>query len=111
MDTASIKLDAKACQGLFANLLSRVGDLKDVPPLVTEVQDQYGRFNLWTASMAVFAPGQACLDFRLKDVPEARDLFVKHISILTTRIEQRMYCHTARAPGFHLLKPVFYMDY
>lgn len=95
MDTApeppprSINADAKKCQTLLTDLLYRLAQLDGIPPaLATALQDEYGRFNLWTATMAVFAPGQACLDFRLKDVPEASQLFVKQISILTTRLEQ-----------------------
>ncbi|KAK4221032.1 hypothetical protein QBC38DRAFT_429784, partial [Podospora fimiseda] len=45
-------------------------------------------FNLWTSSSAVFAPLQACPDFRLKDIPEATRLIVKHLNILCTRLEQ-----------------------
>jgi hypothetical protein len=84
----SIKAGAKACQTLFTSLLSRLSKVDDAPLPATGLQDEFGRFSLWTATMAVFAPDQACLDFRLKDVPEAGQLFVKHIGILTTRIEQ-----------------------
>ncbi len=89
----SIKADAKECQTLLTNLLNRLANREGVSPaLFTDLQDEYGRFNLWTATMAVFAPDQACLDFRLKDVPEASQLFVKQIGILTTRLEQCACC-------------------
>ncbi len=85
----SIKGEAKECQTLLASLLCRLSKIQDVPPaLVIQLQDEYGRFNLWTATMAVFAPDQVCLDFRLKDVPKASQLFVKQIGILTVRLQQ-----------------------
>ncbi|KAK4156583.1 hypothetical protein C8A00DRAFT_12506, partial [Chaetomidium leptoderma] len=90
MDTTtsqpSIKADAKTCQELFAGFLSLRSET--ILPLATSLQDEYGRFNLWATTMAVFAPDQACLDFRLKDVPEASELFIKQLGILATRIEQ-----------------------
>jgi len=88
----SIKADAKKCQSTLTSLLYRLAKLENVPlALATAVQDEYGRFNIWAATMAVFAPDQACLDFRLKDVPEASQLFVKQIGIFTTRLEQRTW--------------------
>jgi hypothetical protein len=83
---ASIVGQAQTCQKLFADVLSLpIGDLAGTG---SDLQDEYGRFNLWTATMAVFAPDQACLDFRLKDVPEASHLFIKQLGILATRIQQ-----------------------
>jgi hypothetical protein len=86
LSQSSIKGDAKECRELFADLLSLPSDA--IFSLATKLQDEYGRFNLWAATMAIFAPDQACLDFRLKDVPEARDLFIEQLGVLATRLEQ-----------------------
>ncbi|SPQ26065.1 96646e19-71bc-42f8-984e-ba6999d4dd5c [Thermothielavioides terrestris] len=82
----SIQMDAKTCQELFIGVLSLPSE--DIRPLATDLLDEYSRFNLWAATMAVFAQNEACLDYRLKDVPEASELFVKQLEILATRIEQ-----------------------
>jgi hypothetical protein len=84
----SIKAAAKTCQELFADALSL--PTKHLLPVGSDLQDEYGRFNLWTTTMSVFAPDQTCLDFRLKDVPEASHLFIKQLGILGTRVEQCM---------------------
>ncbi|KAK4244252.1 hypothetical protein C7999DRAFT_17466, partial [Corynascus novoguineensis] len=83
---SSIKAEARKCRKRFEDLLSLRSEA--ILPLATILQDEYGRFNLWAATLAVFAPYQACLDFRLKDVPEASDVFIKQLCILDTRIEQ-----------------------
>ncbi|KAK4224120.1 hypothetical protein QBC38DRAFT_458633 [Podospora fimiseda] len=83
----SIQVTARDCGEGFERLLSNTTDT-DQDHHLSDIEDQYGRFNLWTSSSAVFAPLQICLDFRLKDIPEATRLIVKHLNILSTRLEQ-----------------------
>ncbi|KAK3986500.1 hypothetical protein QBC44DRAFT_138858 [Cladorrhinum sp. PSN332] len=83
----SIQVTARGCRQGFGRLLSESSGVYQGSNL-THLQDEYGRFNLWVSSTAVFAPLQVCLDFRLKDLPEATRLIVKHLNIISTRLEQ-----------------------
>lgn len=80
-----IMTQAGKCRKRFEDLLSLRSDA--ILPLAMILQDEYGRFNLWAAMLAV-APYQACLDFRLKDIPEASNILIKQLRILDIRIGQ-----------------------
>ena len=52
------------------------------------VEDQYGRFNIWTSNIGVFARAHASMDYRLKEAADIRDLMVRLLETLLGHIEQ-----------------------
>jgi len=87
IDGESIQKLAEHCQKCFTELLTMPAG--DASMAGGGLQAEHGRFNLWASSVSVFGPSHACLDYRLQDVPEARDLFMAQLNILSTRLEQR----------------------
>ncbi|CAK7232994.1 hypothetical protein SEUCBS140593_008452 [Sporothrix eucalyptigena] len=44
-----------------------------------KMRDLIGRFNIWASNMGVFAAFHASLDYRLRDLEEAKVLMLEHL--------------------------------
>lgn len=53
-----------------------------------ELEDQLGRFNIWSGSLGVFAADTASADFRLKDDQDVKDVLISMITCLRKQVEQ-----------------------
>lgn len=80
----TISAEAIECKELFRDALA-VFQYED---RAMEMQDEFGRFNLWASNIAVFVPGQGSLDFRLIDMPEVKDQFLRQLGLLKWRLKQ-----------------------
>ena len=55
-------------------------------PFTTLLENQLGRFNLWTANTGVFAPLLLCFDYRLRDASEVRDILIDLLNSLSENL-------------------------
>lgn len=59
-------------------------------PAKDGLQDEFARFKLWFYNTGVFAEVQLSLDFRLREMPDIRGLFLSHLDTIYCRLTQRM---------------------
>lgn len=59
---------------------------------LNDVRDDFEQFRVWAKNLGVFAPGQASLDYRLRDATDLRDGFVLLLESLSTELMQCMFC-------------------
>lgn len=83
----TIGAEASKCKELFLDALEGLQS-EDRFFIGTVLQDEFGRFNLWASNIAVFVPGQGSLDFRLIDMPEVKDQFLRQLGLLKLRLIQ-----------------------
>lgn len=53
-----------------------------------ELEDQLGRFKIWSGSIGVFAADTASADFRLKDDQDVKDVLISMITCLREQVEK-----------------------
>ena len=75
MELALISAQVHKCLGSFEALSraisgSAVGQYQD-PAILVSLQDQAGRFRLWSGNMGAHQTGKAPLDYRLRNSREA----------------------------------------
>ncbi|KAK2778737.1 serine/threonine protein phosphatase [Colletotrichum kahawae] len=51
------------------------------------VEDQFARFSVWAATLRIFGANDTCLDHRLREASDLRDMVVGLLNILTHRIQ------------------------
>jgi len=81
-------------QGLLA-VLEQTGQVVNAR-LNLAFDEQYGRFNVWAGNLGVFARAHASLDYRLRDSPKAKDLFVSQLEGLQSYLERGMFDNKSR---------------
>lgn len=54
--------------------------------LKTSLHDQLGRFKIWAGNLGVFASSTASADYRLRDEPDLRDVFISMLNRLAERL-------------------------
>ncbi|KAH7125707.1 hypothetical protein B0J11DRAFT_312300 [Dendryphion nanum] len=59
------------------NITENVGTMHKGEEIVALIQNQTGRFNIWTSNIGVFAPLRLSMDYRLRDAPEIHSLVLK----------------------------------
>lgn len=83
----TIRSDAEICRGLFLDAISRYTEHDVISHgIKREIQDEFGRFNLWTAVNYVFAPVLASLDYRIVDSPAFKDQLLIQLAALRSRL-------------------------
>lgn len=55
------------------------------------LQDEFVRFKLWESNIGVFADVHASLDFRLREIPDVAELFVRQLATIEERLQQGTY--------------------
>ncbi|KAL7940990.1 hypothetical protein V8C42DRAFT_201489 [Trichoderma barbatum] len=76
---------AELCRESFRQCILRSSSIH--PRELSMVEDQVARFSTWTSSIAVFAPGRATIDHRLRYTPEMREIAIGLLESLNYRIE------------------------
>lgn len=79
---------AGECLDLFHHCLSKPQLLRH-GPINAQLEDQYGRFNIWATNIGVFAAQHASMDYRLREAAEIKDLVVRLLETLLGHINQR----------------------
>jgi hypothetical protein len=89
---ATIREHSKRCFQLFTDCSNAVSqqELDAAEKVKIGVKDEFSRFRLWLSNIGVFAELQLSLDFRVRDAPDIKDLFLKQLDIIETRLQQRM---------------------
>jgi hypothetical protein len=53
------------------------------------VEEYYHRFDAWVSFLCVFDAENACLDYRLRNVPAIQDMIIRLLEILRRNVFQR----------------------
>lgn len=56
------------------------------------IQDEFVRFKLWESNIGVFADVHASLDFRLREIPDIAELFLRQLDTIEERLDQGILC-------------------
>lgn len=87
----AIRNGASVCRDLFLTSLScyysENGESDHI--IKSQIQDEFGRFNLWTASNDIFAPNLISLDARLVASPVFKGQLLAQLEALKERLEER----------------------
>ncbi|KAG8158584.1 hypothetical protein KVR01_011706 [Diaporthe batatas] len=93
----TIRKASSRCLDIFAHIM----DNENAHPATYEtirgsLEDEYGRFKLWGSNIGVFANVHASLDFRLREIPDIAEMFLRQLATLEERLEQvlNMSLHT-----------------
>ncbi|KAF2805712.1 uncharacterized protein BDZ99DRAFT_396002, partial [Mytilinidion resinicola] len=52
-------------------------------------EDEFARFKLWASNIGVFAEVHASLDFRVRELPEVKELFLRQLDTIECRLEDQ----------------------
>lgn len=90
-DGDTIRKIASRCLHLFAQKIDSSRSLHG--PDTNErtqstLQDEFVRFKLWQSNIGVFADVQASLDFRLREIPDVSELFLRQLYTIEERLGQ-----------------------
>ena len=85
----AIAQSAQTCLISFQQCLEQMATLH--PREQSMVEDQLGRFSIWTANSGTFALGRASMDHRLREAPEVRSAVIGLLDALNDRIQHCMY--------------------
>jgi hypothetical protein len=61
-------------------------DMPKKTPLYLLMENQLGRFNMWSSIIGVFARSTLSMDYRLRDAPEVRGLIVRLVDSLSENL-------------------------
>lgn len=94
-DNVTIREQARGCFQLFKDCLAscippETRKQHDTQAVKDSIEDEFARFRLWLSNIGVFADTQLSLDFRVREIPDLRDLFLKHLDTVECRLNQRM---------------------
>lgn len=85
----TVRNGAAVCRRLFLDILSLyIEDDTLVHTTKSHMQDEFGRFNLWTANNGVFAPYMTSLDARLIDNPMFKEELLAQLEALRLRLNE-----------------------
>src|ERR1700722_10325736 len=86
----TIRENAKACLDLFSQgiLLLTQSDASDAQ---RGLQDEFGRFKLWTSNIGVFTELHSSLDFRLREFSNIKKPFLRQLATIESRLCQCMF--------------------
>lgn len=80
---ASIAALAEECCNLLNEPSNKLRDYdQDDGTRWAKLQDLKGRFNMWASNTNAFATHDVSLDYRLRDLPDARDLISGHLQTI-----------------------------
>lgn len=79
---------ARLCFRRFEEVLAALKDAQEQSAWA-EVRDELGRLKLWASNIGALPPHvHASLDYRLKDVPEAREMILDHLEVISNRLNE-----------------------
>lgn len=84
--SAPISAQARSCLVSFQQCLQRAIGLDTLR--YSSLEDQMARFSIWTSNMAVFAAPKACMDRRVREVPDVQRLVLGILGVLEGRIQE-----------------------
>lgn len=84
--SAPISAQARLCLVSFQQCLQRATSLDT--QRYSNLEDQMARFSIWTSNMAVFATPRACMDYRVREVPDVQRLVLGLLGVLEGRIQE-----------------------
>lgn len=92
-DDDTIRKVSVRCLRLFAQNIdsAKALDGKDEQAQST-LQNEFVRFKLWESNIGVLADVHASLDFRLREVPDVAELFLRQLDTIEERLSQGTYC-------------------
>lgn len=92
-DGDTIRKVSARCLGLFAQNIDHAESL-DVTNDLTQstLQDEFVRFKLWGSNIGVFADVHTSLDFRLREIPDVAELFLRQLDTIEERLNQGTCC-------------------
>lgn len=92
-DDDTIRKVSVRCLRLFAQNIDngKTLDGKDEQAQST-IQNEFVRFKLWESNIGVLADVHASLDFRLREVPDVAELFLRQLDTIEERLSQGTCC-------------------
>lgn len=85
-EPVTLAIKAQTCIACFQRCLQKAALVH--PRELSMVEDQLGRFTLWTGSMRVFGSSRQSLDHRLREAPDVQDTFVALLEAISYRINK-----------------------
>ncbi|RMJ18505.1 hypothetical protein CDV36_001785 [Fusarium kuroshium] len=81
---------SKRCLDLFTQNADAARDMQhgDASRVKSGLQDEFARFKLWTSNIGVFADVHASLDFRVRELPDVAELFLRQLDTIECRLDQ-----------------------
>ncbi|RSL95734.1 hypothetical protein CEP52_011908 [Fusarium oligoseptatum] len=81
---------SKRCLELFTQNADAARDMQhgDASRVKNGLQDEFARFKLWTSNIGVFADVHASLDFRVRELPDVAELFLRQLDTIGCRLDQ-----------------------
>ena len=91
ISSKTIARESSACLDGFRRSISALGKLHHAQAAAPRncLDDELDRFMLWTSNIGVFADVNQSLDFRLQEIPDVVELFLKQLEIISCRLDQR----------------------
>lgn len=86
----TIKARAEFCSNSFCDALELLA-IWESPTAWTQLRDQFGRFKIWSLNLGVFAGLHGSLDYRLRDLPEAREVIIDNLDVISNRLKDCKY--------------------
>lgn len=85
---ATIAEGAEACRSLLVEASDSLHGFKDGAAHWARLRDVTGRFNLWASNIGAFAALHASLDYRLRDLADAKELILEHLENMSDGLTQ-----------------------
>ncbi|CAK7237594.1 hypothetical protein SBRCBS47491_010034 [Sporothrix bragantina] len=82
---ATIASRAEECRDAMFKSTDFLHKYEDGGTRSAKMRDLTGRFNIWASNMGVFAAFHASLDYRLRDLEEAKVLMLEHLDSMLKR--------------------------
>jgi hypothetical protein len=81
---------SKKCLNLFSQSADAMWDLQqsDASRVKNSFQDEFVRFKLWASNIGVFADVHASLDFRVRELPDVAEMFLRQLDTIECRLDQ-----------------------
>lgn len=90
----TIRKASVRCLHLFARNIDNARSLngpRTDEPTQSALQDEFVRLKLWASNISIFADVHSSLDFRLREIPDVAELFLRQLDTIEIRLEQGNY--------------------
>lgn len=84
----SIVALAEVCRDSLQKSCRLLNDYRDDGTRSIKMRDLVGRFNVWASSTGALATLHASLDYRLRDLPDVKELLLDHLRNMADLIRQ-----------------------
>jgi hypothetical protein len=81
------------CLKFMSDLLSKVATVPSFPIVLSDLEIQIQRFQLWANNLNLFHEAHGSLDYRLRDAPSIQSLVQKLLQELLQCLNHRMSIH------------------